>query len=328
VSTNHSGRLPRVISCGLTPSSYKVSGLSRRTKTYCGVGLAIVTLMAGSLSCKKGIDPPQPIVVIRQDRLAVWNPQGGSIAYEHVQAEGDSQVGGIYIINEDGSNKRLLARYGDRPAWHPSGKMLAYSYAGDGNIYILDLETGEKKQVTFGHGCYGPSFSTDGKYLAFSDNSSFSGWFRIRICDLEADTSYLILNQSPADSGSWLYCSWRPYSHELMCKRQLSEYWLFDSMGQNLRLLLPAASEPRWSPGGDSICYTGGTNRDKWQTIIWNLKDESKTSIGERNYASFSPDGKKIVYTQGEGDVTNPANGRYVLMILDLIAGEVKYLTR
>jgi Tol biopolymer transport system component len=330
VSAKHSGRLPRVISYGLTPSSYKMSGLLSSTKTYCCAALAILTLTAIPLSCSD-VNSPQPVDIIRQDRLAVWNPQGGSIAYEHVQAEGDSQVGGIYIINEDGSNKRLLVRGGSRPAWHPSGRMLAYTYDA---VYILDLETGNKKQVIPGNAGLGPNFSSDGKYLAFSDisvpsdSSSFSDWYRIRICDLEANTSYLILNDSPADAGSWLYCSWKPYSHELMCRRQLSEYWLFDSEGQNLRLLLPAASAPCWSPGGDSICYSTVTNRNEWQTIIWNLKDDSKTSIGKRSYASFSPDGKKIVHTQGEGDVTNPANGRYILMIFDLITGEVKHLTR
>jgi TolB protein len=81
-------------------------------------------------------------------RIAFWSQSSGE--------------GKIWIMNSDGNNPRQLTTegvdvtYGLPFSWNPDGIAIAYTYyRGDertnknGTIWIIQVDTGEKRQLTF-----------------------------------------------------------------------------------------------------------------------------------------------------------------------------------
>lgn len=103
----------------------------------------------------------------------VWSPNGHHIAF--------TLSSSIYIMRADGSERRRLTMgtqdSGQR--WSPSGKSLVY--ARDGNeICLLNIDDGSIQFVAPGQD---PTFSPDGKRLAFVNYGGFS-LSRVRVIDL------------------------------------------------------------------------------------------------------------------------------------------------
>jgi len=82
-------------------------------------------------------------------------PSKWGIAYLQALDPEDSALGryALYVMDRDGSNQRLLfPPAGDpglkpqRVAWAPTGREIALVYQGD--IYLVDIETGTARQVT------------------------------------------------------------------------------------------------------------------------------------------------------------------------------------
>ena len=99
-----------------------------------------------------------------------WSPSGTEIAFTSDRS-GSPQ---IYVVGADGLGLRRITHetYCDRPTWSPPPyNEIAYaSQTGPGfDIKILDLETGQVRQVTFGEGSnQSPSFAPNGRHLAFT----------------------------------------------------------------------------------------------------------------------------------------------------------------
>jgi TolB protein len=111
-----------------------------------------------------------------------WSPDGKAILFS---AFGGGQSG-IYIMDADGSNVRLLmAGPLHYPRWSPDGKYIAFDGEPAGckfEIYVMKTDGAGMRQVTehpAGCGSYNkcPSWSPDGKQLVYfsSDRSPDPG---------------------------------------------------------------------------------------------------------------------------------------------------------
>ncbi len=104
------------------------------------------------------------------DTTPTWSPTGKQIAFTSDRS-GAPQ---IYVVDADGLNLHRLTHesYCDRPTWSPAPyNEIAYaSRTGSGfDIKILDLASGEVRQVTFGEGSNeSPSYAPNGRHLVFS----------------------------------------------------------------------------------------------------------------------------------------------------------------
>jgi len=99
-----------------------------------------------------------PLIVVGvTNREPVWSPEGKRIAFYSSHCNlARSFKNGIFFINPDGSGLEEIVPGGRRVAWSPDGKKIAFTfdlwfdYLPEGahtNLWILDLETGEYKEV-------------------------------------------------------------------------------------------------------------------------------------------------------------------------------------
>ena len=98
--------------------------------------------------------------------------------------------GDIWTVSARGGTASLLVSHPateSRPAFSPDGKKLAFisERTGDGDIYVLDLETNGLSRITFGDtGEWLDGWSADGEWLYFysvsQDISGMNDIFRVR----------------------------------------------------------------------------------------------------------------------------------------------------
>lgn len=127
------------------------------------------------------VDSEFPLRLTREpsveDRVPAWSPDGQKLAFTRTTPAGCS----ILLIPSLGGAERNLGPCGDRDyrrlAWSPDGAWLAFARRNENSrlrIELTGIETGERRAVTRPpEGILGdssPSFSSDGKKLAFARN--------------------------------------------------------------------------------------------------------------------------------------------------------------
>lgn len=117
--------------------------------------------------------------------LPAWSPDGKRIAYMGQSSDGSPQ---IRAMNADGGNDQALTTplgnglgVNETPRWSPDGSMIVYTSGARTvpdplilpatHIWIMRADGQEKKQITFGDfSDHGPTWSPDGRYIAFASN--------------------------------------------------------------------------------------------------------------------------------------------------------------
>ena len=128
-----------------------------------------------------------------RDYDAIWSPDGKSIVFTS-ERNGSAD---LFRVNPDGSGLKALTTdpaYDDQAAFSPDGQKLVFVSTREGgtaNLWILDLTSLRAERLTAGAGGdYRPSWSPDGKWIAFSSGRgkpmpfSEGRWERLQLADL------------------------------------------------------------------------------------------------------------------------------------------------
>jgi TolB protein len=136
---------------------------------------------------KDGSNPRRLTNSAAIDTTPTWSPNGNEIAFTSDRS-GSPQ---IYVVSADGLGavQRLTAEsYADRPTWSPAPfNEIAFESRTGARIFdikILDVNTRQVKQLTFGEGSNeSPAFSPNGRHLAFMSDragNKFQIWTMTR----------------------------------------------------------------------------------------------------------------------------------------------------
>jgi Tol biopolymer transport system component len=105
------------------------------------------------------------------DTAPAYSPDGERIAFSSLRGGG-----GIFVMGSTGESVKRLTDFGFDPAWSPDAKQIVfadksgqdpYSRPGDGNLWLIQLGSGEIRQLTHGHDAVQPRWSPGGARIAY-----------------------------------------------------------------------------------------------------------------------------------------------------------------
>jgi Tol biopolymer transport system component len=197
-----------------------------------------------------------------------WSPDGQSLAFVS-KSQGKDVLCLINVRKEDIYRKLHFNLDAMRsPSWSPDGGKIAFVGMKDGrsDIYFCDLETGKATSVTDDYyGDEDPSFSPDGKFIAFSSDRPIS---------------------SSEDSVDYEYGQYNLYLYDLNLQKITP---LTENQGNN--------TTPTWSPDGKRLCFVSDRN-GIYNLYVLDLDSSFVFPITNVLSGCFSPswskDGEKI----------------------------------
>lgn len=177
-----------------------------------------------------------------------FSPDGRWIAHSRSVCESDSTCG-IWIVSDDGEQRRFIDAYGMYPTWFPSSKKVLYSrravaengeVLGD-SLWAFDIQQNTRRFIKFltGENLANRYFaiSPDGSKIAFTSTGGTGGTFGLFSMDPDGGN----LQHLTKDGN---YPSWSPDGNFIVFTRHSREFsddnghlWIMDSNGENKRQL-------------------------------------------------------------------------------------------
>ncbi len=220
-------------------------------------------------------------------------------------------------------------------AWSPDGARLAFvmgpaahmhDYAGDGNMYVLDIATGALTQLTTGLDASYPSWSPDGSELVFVSGQGAA----LSVIGSDGRDRRVIADAR----GYYENPSWSPDGSTIAFQslvtpgllEHIAIFTIRSDGGDVQQLTDGSASEgfPSWSPDGRRIAYSAGDR-------IWIMAADGTDQLpsigcGPACVADFaptwSPDGSSIAFVRQED-----GGAARRLYVAEVATGDVRALT-
>jgi Tol biopolymer transport system component len=254
----------------------------------------------------------------------------------------DSQSSDIYVIAPNGTGLKPVTNSDlvneTEPAVSPSGKQIAFLSDEGGettHLHLMNSDgTGEHALPAGGASAGSPSWSPDGKLIAFSrcvaSDEDTGECTSAQIAEIGANGQNLrfITNATTppvVDSRP----TWRPDGRSIVFQRADEDgnvsLWSVKPTGASLKKILDDGSDvdrnPSFEPNGQKLVFTSDVRGPEG---IWRVNanghgkfrlfteppdpDDPTIGAGTENPA-VSPDGKQIVYTSGGDLWTAAING-------------------
>ena len=242
--------------------------------------------------------------------------------------------GRVYVVDSDGHGERAISEQGTvlSPAWHPSGRWIAYTAFGPRGtqIVVRDVQRGGTRVASARPGLnITPEFSPDGSLLIWSFGEESGADLVAASYPSGGDPRRITIgrgsdNVSPSfspDGRRLAYTSNRAGHPEI---------YTVDVDGANVELLTTYLagdqsyrSNPAWSPDGRVVAFQSQV-AGRFQIMTISLRDRSMkqlTSEGVNEDPAWAPDGRHLVFT-------STRTGTKQLWVIDAESGRARQLTR
>ena len=166
-----------------------------------------------------------------RDRIPAWSPNGRQIVFQSYRDEKPFHHddprhldgnGEIYVMDADGGNQRRLTRdpgLDSSPSWHPDGTRIVFNSTRNSdkanpnlNIFVMDDDGSNIKQITDLEFASNPEWSPDGKQIAFE---GFIGGDReIFVVNTDGTGRFKVSNPRP-DAAMFLG-GWSPDGKQIL----------------------------------------------------------------------------------------------------------------
>jgi TolB protein len=255
------------------------------------------------------------------DYDAAWSPDGNSIVFTS-ERNGSAD---LYRVNADGTGLERLTddpAYDDQAAFAPDGKRLVFVSTrtdGTAGLFTLDLVTHATKQVRSGAaGDFRPSWSPDGHWIAFSSDRmsdfpfSHGRWERLQVAEIyivHPDGSGLKRLTPHGDfcgSPKWTTDSKRLVAYCSTAEQTLDNRRSAPEHPQDTRIVaidiesgtispLPVGHGINFNASPLAGSLIGYIRKDGPERGI-QYSDGRRGPAGDIRSASWSPDGKRVVF--------------------------------
>ena len=256
------------------------------------------------------------------EQWLTWSPSGGAMAYV-----GESGTYRKIFVRDAGTSQDRQVTTGSQddiqPAWSADGTRIAFVRASAGNgklepadingwydrggdIWAVDLATGRAKMLV--ENAFGPSFSRDGRQLAF--DASWSGARRIWIADAEGRNPRAITTDS-SEAVVHGEAAWSPDGRLIAFRRiekAASDIGVVEVATQRIHWITRdnvLDMNPAWSSRGDALYFSsargGGIN--VWRAAVSpggdpvRQPEQVTTGAGDDITPALSPDGTRLSFT-------------------------------
>ena len=270
----------------------------------------LMSFLLIAVSCNRrgptGVEPlptVTPAPIVQTLNLAFGTNRDGNMEISRTGSDGT----GLLRLTDDPD-------YDGRPSWSADGQRIVFESHRDGDyeIYVMDADGGNQTRLTNspGHDLH-PAWSPDGSKVVFASNREGELYVYVMNAD-GSDPTRLVSVRSFGPS-------WSPDGTKIAFTASGGTY-VIDPDGSNQALIWDGSSGllfapgypdfPAWSPDGTRLAVPKiyALEGNYVETLLTINADGSDPffltyEVDSNLRAAWSPDGKRIAYTTGGGDI-------------------------
>lgn len=267
-------------------------------------GLYTVDLTSGQV---RPVTFPEPVPELAANYNPVLSPDQAHLAF-HTFYNGESRIHVAAGVDDGAIIASTSGPHDFQPHWSPDGQQLVFgrSVSFISALFMLDLTTGEERQLTAFSNDIEPDWSPDGQWIVFT--TSRDGFQELyRMTPDGAQVERLTVNENIND----LYASYSPDGRQIAYMTNDSvgdgtgEIWVMNADGSQPQRLTDNQQDdlaPVWSPDSREIVYSRGL-ADRSGSDLWLVEPATRTTrqlttLPGYEYAPvWSPDGQWLVFS-------------------------------